>query len=196
MSNLIDRILNEVCLDERIEDGVPNFDNPLHVDALREYMIQHGIPEDIAKEQCNRIVEKGQHPERQAYNKDGLLVTFPTPKHKQDALASGTHFDQDPTKPAPNVFDDQPAADQPAQGGEAPAAEQPAAQPTAEPEKPDQPAPTPEPPLKPDVPDTPQEKQATADVIKQIMASDNAVLEEVSQWLATKVPLPDSKDVS
>ena len=190
MSNIIDRILNEVCLDERIEDGVPNFENPLHMDALWEFMIRKGIPTEIAKEEYNRIMEKGEHPERQAYNKDGLLVTFPTPKHKQEKIAAGTHFDRDPTKPTPNVFDGDEAPTEPAQSdGGAPAQpETPAGQPTAEPAKPDQPAPTPEPPLKPDVPDTPQEKQATAAVIKQIMTSDNSVLEEVSKWMESNAP--------
>ena len=44
----------------------------------------------------NRIIE-GRYPERQAYNKDGLLVTFPTPQHKAKAIARGTHFEKDPS---------------------------------------------------------------------------------------------------
>lgn len=177
MSNIIERILNEVCLDDRVVDGAISFDNPTHVDVLREYMISKGIPESVANEECNRILEKGQHPERQAYNKDGLLVTFPTSKHKADAITAGTHFDKDPTKPPSNIF-----------GGEA-QQDQPSTPQDAQNQPSSQPAPTPEPPLKTNnVPETPQEKMATAKVIMQVLSSDNSVLEETAKWLEGNAP--------
>ena len=98
-SNLIDRILLDVCLDDRIDDGIFKLEENIHIDVLREYLIRHGTSGNDAKEFCNRVVE-GRFPERQAYNSDGILVTFPTPKHKHNAIARGTHFEENP---APQV---------------------------------------------------------------------------------------------
>jgi hypothetical protein len=50
------------------------------------------------------ISEKGKHPERQAYNKNGLLVTFPTPEYKARAIAKGTHFEKNPKSSQTNLF--------------------------------------------------------------------------------------------
>ncbi len=50
------------------------------------------------------IAEKGRHPERQAYNKNGILVTFPTPEYKARAIARGTHFEKNPKAAQSNVF--------------------------------------------------------------------------------------------
>jgi hypothetical protein len=53
-------------------------------------------------------VDEGNFPERQAYNKDGLLVTFPTPEYKQRAIKRGTHFEENPKKADVNIFADDP----------------------------------------------------------------------------------------
>jgi len=104
MSHVIDQILNEVCLDERIPDGVFDMSNNAHMDALRENLTdKYGVALNDVKMIHNKMVE-GKYPERQAYNKDGLLVTFPTPQHKQRAIQRGTHFEQDPSKGQQNVF--------------------------------------------------------------------------------------------
>lgn len=104
MSNIIDRILAEVCLDERIEDGIFDMSNNTHMDVLRENLTDnYGVSLNDAKTVHNKMVE-GKYPERQAYNKDGLLVTFPTPQHKQRAIQRGTHFEKDPTAGPQNVF--------------------------------------------------------------------------------------------
>ena len=50
------------------------------------------------------------------YNKDGLLVTFPSPEYKQRAIARGTHFEKNPKTAQVNIF-----------GGEAQPAPAPAA---------------------------------------------------------------------
>lgn len=50
------------------------------------------------------ISEKGKHPERQAYNKNGILVTFPTPEYKARAISRGTHFEKDPRAGQSNLF--------------------------------------------------------------------------------------------
>lgn len=118
MGNIIDHILAEVCLDDRIQDGIFDMSNNSHMDALRESMSdKFGISLNDCKSIHNKMVE-GKYPERQAYNKDGLLVTFPTPQHKARAIQRGTHFEQDPSKGQSNVFG---GGQQPQGGGEQPA---------------------------------------------------------------------------
>jgi hypothetical protein len=95
MSNILDRVFAEVCLDERITDGIFKMDEAAHMDALRDYFLRKGVQKEAAIAITNRMVE-GKYPERQAYNKDGILVTFPTPQHKQRAIARGTHFEKNP----------------------------------------------------------------------------------------------------
>lgn len=127
MSKIIDRILAEVCVDERIPDGVFDMSNNVHMEVLRENLSDNmGLSLEDTRQLHNKMLE-GKYPERQAYNKDGLLVTFPTPQHKAKAISRGTHFEQDPTKGASgpqNVF---PGGQQPQQGqtqGQPPAAPQ------------------------------------------------------------------------
>ena len=57
----------------------------------------------------NKMLE-GRYPDRQAYNANGILVTFPTPEYKQKAIERGSHFEQNPKKGQANVFsgDEQP----------------------------------------------------------------------------------------
>jgi hypothetical protein len=119
MSTIIDRILAEVCLDERIPDGTFDMSNNTHMDVLRENLTDsYGLALNDVKSIHNKMVE-GKYPERQAYNKDGLLVTFPTPQHKAKAISRGTHFEQDPSKGPQNVFGggQQPPGGQPPAGG-------------------------------------------------------------------------------
>jgi len=105
-----DKLLNRICLDERIQDGTFMLENDLHMDILQEYLEKYGITKEESIGIRNKILE-GRFPDRQAWNKNGLLVTFPTPAYKQRALQRGTHFEQDPTKKAPNIsFQGQPAA--------------------------------------------------------------------------------------
>ena len=111
-SNIFEKVLNSVSLDPRIKDGIFNLEENEHMDILREYFIGKGIPEESVIEFCNNVVE-GKYPERQAYNAKGILVTFPTPEYKQQAIKRGTHFEEDPTKRAANVFSNEPAAPAP-----------------------------------------------------------------------------------
>jgi len=92
---MLDQVFADVCLDERVIDGIFKMEEVTHMDALREYLLKRGIDKNIVIEVTNRMVE-GRFPERQAYNKDGILVTFPTPKHKAKAIARGTHFEKNP----------------------------------------------------------------------------------------------------
>ena len=99
MSNLLDRVFNEVCLDERVSDGVFKMEEASHMDALRDYFLKKGVAKEAAVHVTNRMVE-GKFPERQAYNRDGILVTFPTPQHKARAIARGSHFEKNPVPQA------------------------------------------------------------------------------------------------
>lgn len=105
-SNIFEKVLNDVSLDPRIPNGTFDIFENGHMDILREYLSNKGIDEKIVKEYCNKVIE-GKHPQRQAYNAKGILVTFPTPEYKQNALKRGTHFEKDPTAKAPNVFGDE-----------------------------------------------------------------------------------------
>jgi len=123
MSDYLDKIFAEVCVDDRITDGVFDMSNNSHMEVLRETLMDnYQVNLNDAKVIHNKMVE-GKYPERQAYNKDGLLVTFPTPQHKQKAISRGTHFEKDPTAGTPNVF----GGGQQPQGQEQPQGQPPAA---------------------------------------------------------------------
>lgn len=98
MSNVLDRVFAEVCLDERIADGVFRMDETEHMNALRDYFVKKGITKEAAIAVTNRMVE-GKYPDRQAYRKeDGILVTWPSPKHKHKAMHEnpGKYVEQNP----------------------------------------------------------------------------------------------------
>jgi hypothetical protein len=148
-------LLLSVCLDERVTTGI--FDPSLqeHVDVLVDHLGRKGLERRWICEFVNNMVE-GKYPERQAYNREGFLVTFPTPEHKKNALASGDFFQSDPTggkggmhlvkkaEPAPTAPEAAPSAPPP------PAPEQPAQQ--QKPAAPAQPAPAKPAPKAPELP--------------------------------------------
>lgn len=114
MSQIIDNIFSEVCLDSRIPDGIFKLDENDHMSALRDHLIKAGgLTTEDAVSITNRMVE-GKFPERQAYRKeDGILVTWPSPKHKADSMREnpGKYTDQNPS-PKPEVPDEpEPKAD-------------------------------------------------------------------------------------
>ena len=143
------------------------------------------------------------YPERQAYNAKGILVTFPTPEYKADAIKRGTHFEEDPTKRASNVFSDQPASTPPPAAEKEPPKAEPksaskttlplsqadTAAPEAQPQTPTisapQPASEPEEPLvePKELPPPPvksaAEKEADKKVIKNILKGDDYMLESI-----------------
>lgn len=106
----VSELLSELCLDERVSDGIFKIENNEHMEVLREKLSQMGLDEDNVREMTNKVLE-GKYPERQAYNAKGILVTFPNPEYKKRAIQRGTHFEQDPTKGKPNINfgGDQPA---------------------------------------------------------------------------------------
>ena len=100
---LLEKIINDVSLDERVSNGMFSIEEATHMDALREYLSKRGIDENTVKSFSNKVLE-GKYPERQAFNSDGILVTFPTPEYKAEAIKRGTHFEKDPTKGQSNLF--------------------------------------------------------------------------------------------
>ena len=130
MNNIIENFLTKIISDKRIEKQFFSIENNSHMDVLQEYLEKYGIDSNEAISTRNRILE-GRFPERQAYNANGILVTFPTPEYKKRAIERGTHFENDPTKKEPNVkFDDDPTAQ--AEPEKTPAPEQPQKEPEPE----------------------------------------------------------------
>jgi len=104
MSNIVDKVFAEVCLDERITDGIFRMEEEAHMDALRDYFVKKGITKEVAINVTNRMVE-GKYPDRQAYRReDGILVTWPSPKHKQKAMQEnpGKYVEQNPFPKSPS----------------------------------------------------------------------------------------------
>lgn len=104
---IIDSILSEVSLDDRIDDGIVNLKNTDHVIVVVEKMYQAGVSLELLEGFIKKhIATEGKYPERQAYNKEGWLVTFPSSEYKNAAIKKGTHFGSDPThgKGGMNVY--------------------------------------------------------------------------------------------
>jgi hypothetical protein len=105
--------LEQASTDNSIENGIFDISKQEHIEVLREYLLNSNIDSKIVNQYLNKMLE-GKYPERQAYNANGILVTFPTAEYKQKAIARGTHFDANPKKGQANVFtgDEQPSGQQ------------------------------------------------------------------------------------
>lgn len=124
MKEIYNKVLEAVAIDPRLDTGIFDVLNNDHLSIFREYLVKEGISEDTAIAASNKLAEAGRFPERQAYNKDGLLVTFPSAEHKQRAIARGSHFERNPKSAQVNIFGaetqpQQPAPAQPAQPAQA-----------------------------------------------------------------------------
>jgi hypothetical protein len=97
ISKFISSIMTEASLDGRIPSGVLNLENPEHIQVVAEAMYDACEDENVVNEFVKSFVDEGKYPDRQAYNKDGWLVTFPSAQYKQAAIKKGTHFGADPT---------------------------------------------------------------------------------------------------
>lgn len=174
IKKLIFEALDKSSKDISIEDGVFDITKQEHIEILRGNLLEVGMSVETVTDYLNNVVE-GKYPERQAYNKNGILVTFPTPEYKQKAIAKGTHFDKNPTKGDPNVFTDDPTSDQPKP--------EPEQKPTPDqPKSPEQPAAQPEKPKNGEDTDTrsPEEKQADAAAVEKILRTEYTLEEAKS----------------
>jgi hypothetical protein len=96
IQKFISNILDEICLDERIKNGLFDIERSEHLLILKEYATKM-VSEEFASELHNMLTNEGNYPERQAYNDDGILVTFPDAESKKAAIERGTHHDNNPT---------------------------------------------------------------------------------------------------
>lgn len=104
MKEIYNKVLEAVAIDPRLDTGIFDVLNNDHLSIFREYLAKEGISEEVTIAASNKLAEAGKFPERQAYNKDGLLVTFPSPEYKQRAIARGTHFEKNPKTAQTNIF--------------------------------------------------------------------------------------------
>jgi len=97
-------IINDICCDSRIKDGVLKLENPDHVFIVQEYLEKAGYSLNEIVDKTANLFEAGRFPDRQAYNKDGILVTFPSKEYRDRAVNKGTHFAENPKKVQSNIF--------------------------------------------------------------------------------------------
>ncbi len=114
IKNNVYQALEKANNDILLADGVFDIYKQEHIEILREYLIDDGVDIIFINEYLNKVVE-GRFPERQAYNANGILVTFPSPEYKQRAIQRGTHFEENPKKGQANVFDGDEQSEQPEQ---------------------------------------------------------------------------------
>lgn len=97
-STFLQSVLLEAAIDRRIPSGVLDIGDDAHRMVLAEKLLDRGIDPNLVLEVVNKLALKdGKYPDRQAYNKEGWLVTFPTPEHRVAAIKKKTHFTSDPT---------------------------------------------------------------------------------------------------
>lgn len=97
-------LINDICCDGRIKGGFIDLKNADHVFVLQEYLEKNGYDVNEIVEKTADLFEAGRFPERQAYNKDGILVTFPNKSYRDRAVNKGTHFAENPKKSDTNIF--------------------------------------------------------------------------------------------
>ena len=97
-------IINDICCDSRIKDGVLKLENAEHVFIVQEYLEKAGYSLNEIVDKTANLFESGRFPDRQAYNKDGILVTFPSKEYRDRAVNKGTHFAENPKKAQSNIF--------------------------------------------------------------------------------------------
>lgn len=198
MSQIVDNILAQVCLDERVKDGIFSMDEEQHMDALRDHLVKNGLTFEDARSVTNGMMESLNYPDRQAYRReDGIKVTWPSPQHKRKAMQEnpgkyveeeeaqrlGLVKDKEP-QPEPEPKKDltpppshEPAgeASPPIAGGEVDQAGQKLAiEPLRGSEKPETPPVPPAPPVQP--PTTPERKAAEKTVVQQMMQTDDSAI--------------------
>ena len=101
--------LEKANTDNSIESGIFDISKQEHIEILRGHLLESNVDSKTVNQYLNKMLE-GRYPDRQAYNANGILVTFPTPEYKQKAIERGSHFEQNPKKGQANVFsgDEQP----------------------------------------------------------------------------------------
>lgn len=99
-------LVNEIGCDGRIKNGTLDLKNEDHVFVLQEYLEKAGYDINEIVEKTAGLFEAGRFPDRQAYNTNGILVTFPTKQYRDRAVNKGTHFAENPKKNQANIFNE------------------------------------------------------------------------------------------
>lgn len=97
INDFITSIITEAALDSRIPDGVVDLKNIEHVQIVAEAIYNACEDEEVVNEFVSSFLNEGKYPDRQAFNKEGWLVTFPSKEYRDAALKKGTHSISDPT---------------------------------------------------------------------------------------------------
>lgn len=97
MQDIISSIISEAALDSRVSEGIVDLNNIDHIQVIAEIVYDICEDETLVNELVQTFVDEGKYPERQAYNKDGWLVTFPSKEYRDAAIKKRTHFTSDPT---------------------------------------------------------------------------------------------------
>lgn len=97
INDFITSIITEAALDSRIPDGVVDLKNIEHVQIIAEAIYNACEDEDLVNEFVRSFLNEGKYPDRQAFNKEGWLVTFPSKEYRDAAIKKGTHSIADPT---------------------------------------------------------------------------------------------------
>jgi hypothetical protein len=99
MKNVIDIIndaILDVCANPLVENGTFDPNNNEHMFLLMETLDGNLEEEHIVKA-VSALKCEGKYPDRQAYNKEGWLVTFPSKEYRDAAIKRNTHSLSDPT---------------------------------------------------------------------------------------------------
>ena len=97
ISKLIEDLIVECECDNRIVTGIFDIYDTEHLVVLSEHMASRGISDSVIESAIESMVDEGKYPERQAYNKEGWLVTFPSKEYRDAAIKKRTHYTSDPT---------------------------------------------------------------------------------------------------
>ena len=212
MSSIAERVFREVCLDERVTDGIFQMEEEQHMNALRDYFVKKGITQEAAVEVTNRMVE-GRFPDRQAWRtEDGILVTWPSTNHRNKAMREnpGKYTIQKPSNAPKPSQPETPEKKEPVEKEPSPEKEEPAGDEGGAPPKPSSnlfdrdgstikqgdkelqieppqgedttptTVPAPVAPTVPQAPRTPERVAAEKEVVKQIMATDDHALANIT----------------
>ena len=115
--------LEKANTDNSIESGIFDISKQEHIEILRGHLLESNVDSKTVNQYLNKMLE-GRYPDRQAYNSNGILVTFPTPEYKQKAIERGSHFEQNPKKGQANVFSGDEQPEQPEQPNGQPSGQQ------------------------------------------------------------------------
>lgn len=97
INKFIERVISEAALDNRVKDGIIDLHNLEHIQVVAETIYDSCEDENMVNEFVEEFMEEGKYPDRQAFNKEGWLVTFPSKEYRDNAIKKGTHSISDPT---------------------------------------------------------------------------------------------------